>query len=133
MPTGVYKRKPYSAERLAQIAALGKQHLRHGNSTGYAVTPTYQSWRSMIQRCTNPKRRNYKWYGGRGITVYNRWLDSFDNFFKDMGQRPAGKTLDRYPNPDGNYEPGNCRWATQREQIHNSRRYHNRVIAVRQL
>jgi hypothetical protein len=98
-------------------------NFRHGNSVGYKVTGTYHSWRSMIQRCTNPKRHNYKWYGARGVTVCERWRMSFDAFLADMGDRPKGTTLDRFPNKEGNYEPGNCRWASQREQMRNSRNF----------
>jgi hypothetical protein len=80
----------------------------------------------MIQRCTNPARRGYPSYGGRGIVVCERWRD-FPSFLADMGARPAGKTLDRINN-DGNYEPGNCRWATQREQCANTRSNKNFTI-----
>lgn len=74
----------------------------------------------MRQRCTNPSAPNWKNYGGRAITVCDRWKD-FRNFLADMGPRPVGKTLDRFPNPSGNYEPGNCRWATPKEQRANRR------------
>jgi hypothetical protein len=73
----------------------------------------------MIQRCTNPNKSNYIDYGGRGIKVCNRWL-MYENFKKDMGERPKGETLDRRDN-DGNYEPGNCRWATPKQQNKNRR------------
>lgn len=93
---------------------------RHGHTTG-KFSPTYQSWCSMIQRCTNPNRESWPYYGGRGITVCPRWM-SFDNFLEDMGERPPGLSLDRIDN-DGNYEPGNCRWATPEEQHANRRAY----------
>lgn len=89
----------------------------HGHTTG-GFSPTYHSWSSMIQRCTNPKRRAYPRYGGRGIMVCDRWM-VFENFLEDMGERPAGLTLERVDN-DGNYEPGNCIWATRRTQNRNS-------------
>lgn len=74
----------------------------------------------MIQRCTNPNAKNYKWYGARGISVCERWLNSFEAFAADMGERPDGLSIDRIDN-DGNYEPGNVKWSTQSEQVRNSR------------
>jgi hypothetical protein len=94
----------------------GANHRTHGMSK----TPEYRSWRSMKMRCLNPKARGYRFWGGRGITICDRWVSSFENFLVDMGPRPKGKTLDRFPDRDGNYEPGNCRWATSSEQAKNS-------------
>jgi hypothetical protein len=91
----------------------------HGHS-GLKKTGTYNSWSAMIQRCTNPNSPVYSFYGGRGISVCQRWR-RFDNFLMDMGERPKGKTLDR-KNNQGNYEPENCRWITMWEQCRNFRR-----------
>lgn len=78
----------------------------------------YSSWCAMKTRCLNENHRHYHRYGGRGITICPRWLNSFDNFVADMGERPSGTSLDRINN-DGNYEPGNCRWAPLGEQNFN--------------
>lgn len=92
----------------------------HGHASDGDTSRTYVSWRHMIARCTNPRNDSYIDYGGRGIKVCEHWR-SFANFLADMGERPPGLTLDRFPNRDGNYEPGNCRWATPKEQIGNRR------------
>ena len=81
---------------------------------GMSNTPIYSSWECVIQRTSNPKDPHYKDYGGRGITVCKRWL-KFENFYKDMGERPKNKTLDRIDNNKG-YSKKNCKWSTKSEQ-----------------
>lgn len=89
----------------------GENHKKTG-------TKTYKTWQCLKERCHNPNSTQYPLYGARGIKVCDRWRNSFYAFFEDMGERPKGKTIDRI-NGDGNYEPGNCRWATSLEQAHN--------------
>jgi hypothetical protein len=89
-------------------------------SHGMYKTPTYNTWEHMLARCRNPNNKRWKRYGGRGITVCERWL-TFENFLADMGEKPPGLTIERKDN-DGNYEPGNCKWATTTDQNRNSSR-----------
>jgi hypothetical protein len=85
------------------------------------MTPEYDSWIHMRQRCNNPNNKDFKHYGGRDISVCERWLDSFENFFEDMGPKPsANHSIDRIDNDSG-YSLDNCRWATKSEQSSNRR------------
>ena len=97
-------------------------HRKHGHGRPKAQTPTYKSWSEMIARCSNPKSKIYRYYGGRGIAVCERWR-SFENFLADMGERPPERSLDRI-DTNGNYEPKNCRWATKVQQMRNMRSNH---------
>lgn len=92
-----------------------ESRIKHGKH----LSKVYQCWKSMRSRCEREKDIGYARYGGRGITVCGRWQD-FENFYADMGDPPAGTSLDRINN-DGNYEPGNCRWATKKQQQRNMR------------
>lgn len=100
-------------ETRAKLSAASTKHGMHRSVE-------YQAWLGMRQRCSNPNDARYADYGGRGITVCARW-SVFANFFSDMGERSDGLSLDRIDN-EGNYEPGNCRWATRSEQQLNKRR-----------
>lgn len=111
--------------------------LRKGNTKhGMAGTPTYQSWSNMKRRCYNSEHSKYERYGGRGIKVCGAWLSSFSNFYKDMGDRPDGKSLDRIDN-DGHYIVDNCKWSTQAEQCRNKGNtirleYKGKVLTLKQ-
>lgn len=98
---------------------ISAANLTHGDTTG-GPSPEWIVWRAMHQRCEDQKHKSYKDYGGRGITICERW-QTFEPFLVDMGRRPSpSHTLDRREN-DGNYEPRNCRWATKSEQARNRR------------
>lgn len=101
---------------------------RHGHTYKATKSFTYRSWEAMRCRCRDAARVEYKHYGGRGITVCQRWENSFPAFLEDMGERPPGTTLDRV-DTDGNYEPGNCRWATMQEQHQHTRR--SRIVTFK--
>lgn len=93
----------------------------HQELHGMTDHPLYGAWLTMRNRCSNPNHPDYEYYGERGISVCERW-DSFPLFVQDVGKRPYGRTLDRMDN-DGDYEPGNVRWATSAEQVANRRRW----------
>lgn len=102
--------------KLNTTKIIGKENTKHGLTR----TRTYNSWQSMKYRCLNPNSRGYEHYGGRGITICDRWLNSFQNFLEDMGERPLGTSIDRI-DVNGNYEPSNCKWSTHKQQNNNRR------------
>lgn len=112
--------------RIEKSKATGYANRTHGHRARGRRSATYQSWDNMKARCLNPNNLRHKDYGGRGITVCQRWMDSFEAFLEDMGPRPKGCTLDRIDNSLG-YSKDNCRWADNRTQANNKRT--NRTVS----
>lgn len=99
-------------------------HLKHGEARRKRLTPEFKTWVGIIKRCTYKKYKDWPLYGGRGITICDRWRCNFQAFLEDMGRKPSPRhSIDRFPDVDGNYEPSNCRWATPSEQAKNQRRH----------
>lgn len=132
---GVVTTKPVRDIRLGKIESCGclliekrkVAHRSHGHTSGGAETPEYRCWKAVIARCCSPDRKDWHRYGGRGIKVCDEWRGNFASFLAHIGARPSLRhSIDRYPDKNGNYEPGNVRWATSKEQARNSRM--NRIV-----
>jgi hypothetical protein len=106
------------SKQASNRAKANKARATHGHASRNAHTPTYRSWTSMRQRCSQTTQIAYRFYGAKGIRVCDRWLNSFENFLADMGECPEGSSIDRI-NSELGYEVGNCRWATRHEQNRN--------------
>lgn len=109
--------------RISCGCLIGKANRKHGMSH----SSEYKAWDNARDRCKNPKNRKYPLYGGRGIKVCDRWISSFQNFIADMGNKPSPKHSLERANGNGNYEPGNCVWATAEEQ-NNNRSFNRRLM-----
>lgn len=108
--------RSFSANKTINGKAVGNSSIH-----GMANTRIYSIWKNMKERCRNKNKSNYKYYGGRGISVCDKWINSFKNFYEDMGDPTTNKhSIDRI-NTNGNYEPNNCKWSTQSEQCINKR------------
>lgn len=121
-------RQYWSAIKNRSCGCLTQQTLRERFSVhGLSKTNTYTIWYGMIRRCCDQKHKDYKSYGLRGISVSVEWRNSFETFFRDMGERPKGLSLDRI-DPTGDYSKENCRWATSKEQSRNKRC--NKILTI---
>lgn len=124
---GCLKREVGAAHLRAWAAAGGHSALRHGDARAGREAPEWHAWHSIKRRCDPKASKRHPDYAGRGISVCERWRGSYEAFLSDVGRRPSDlHSLDRWPNNDGNYEPGNVRWATRNEQARNRR--NNRFI-----
>lgn len=116
--------------RSGSVKSCGCLHdtlpIKHGQASNDKRSLTYRSWSNIRRRCLNPNAHEYDSYGGSGIRICDRWSE-FSAFLEDMGERPSVRhSIDRYPDQEGNYEPGNCRWATPKQQGRN--RNNNRML-----
>lgn len=122
-----------ASERRRSMSSCGcvSEEVNRTQATTHGMRGTreYGSWRSAVERCCNPNSKDFHRYGAAGVLICPEWRESFEAFYEDMGPRPAGTTLDRWPDRFGNYEPGNCRWATAAQQANNRR---NTVFVVGQ-
>lgn len=128
---GAEKKIIASHVRHGHTKSCGCLHIESAKATaattqthGLTNSPEYRVWSNMRNRCTNRKCKEFKYYGGRGVQVCERWMNSFEAFYEDMGPRPSRKhSIDRINN-HGDYEPGNCRWVVQRTQMRNTSQNH---------
>lgn len=123
--------------RILVSSLSGPRSTVHGHTRNGVETRTYKSWAAMTGRCLNDNGADFPKWGAVGVTICERWR-TFENFLADMGERPSGMTLDRYPNPHGNYEPANCRWATPMQQGQNRRNnarfyFHGEKLTISQI
>lgn len=129
-PTLVKQQRGLIVGSTASCGCLQKEKTSRANTKhGKRSTKEYNSWAHMVQRCTNPRNKSFSYYGGRGITICDRWLNSFEAFYEDMEECPEGMSLDRIDVNEG-YCKENCRWTSSNEQCYNQRRYSNNSTGV---
>jgi hypothetical protein len=123
------KKQPTKSCGCHRREEIGNRSRTHGDgSIPRGIAREYAAWQQMKNRCLNPNDKRFADYGGRGITVCDRWVNTYENFLADMGRRPSSRhSLDRV-DVNGNYEPSNCRWATNREQSRNRRDNHRLTL-----